>query len=80
MQWLAGRRDTVVDAFTIALRDPDDVVQRAAFDMLLNRGGTAQDIEAIQRAAVREDETTLRAELQTLLFPPESSSIAFPSE
>jgi hypothetical protein len=80
LQWLVGRQDTVVDALTTALRDSDDVVQRAAFEILLTRGGTEQDIEAVRTAAVQEDEAILRDKINTLLAPREPSGSIPPAE
>jgi hypothetical protein len=64
LQWLAGRRDVVAEALATALRDSDDVVHRAALEVLLSRGGSDQEIEAMRMAA-EEDEATLRERLTT---------------
>jgi hypothetical protein len=80
LQWLAGRQDTVIDALTTALRDSDDVVQRAAFEILLTRGGTDQDIETVRMAVPQEDDTALRARINALLAPREPSGAVPPAE
>lgn len=67
LQWLAGSGDLGVDALAIAFRDGDDLVQRVAKQIMLDRGVGEQAVEEVTAAAEMEDERTIRQMLGALL-------------
>jgi hypothetical protein len=67
LQWFAGKGEAGVEALVSALIEKDDLVQRVALQMILDRGIDEQAIEEVRAAAEVEDQRTVHQMLRALL-------------
>lgn len=66
LQWLARQEDSGDKALAIALHDGDDLVQRAALQIIFEQGASEEAIEAVRAAAEAKNDRAVQQILSSL--------------